>query len=311
VGGRLAAMIGLRLAQSAVVVLIVVSVVFVVTRATGDPITLLAPIDATQADIERIQEQEGLNDPLIQQYGRFLWRAVQLDLGISFRTRQPATDEVGQRLGPTLQLGASAIAVSLLIGVPVGVLSAVRRGSVFDLLARMLALLGQAIPNFWLGLMLILLFAVQLNWLPTGGTGSPRNLVLPALTLGAASGAAVVRLTRSGMLEVLGSDFIRTARAKGLRGRTVIIRHALKLALFPVLTVLGIQVGQVIAGAIVVETVFAWPGVGRLMIQSINSADYPVVQVGVIYIASAIVLANTIVDILYSILDPRIRSALS
>lgn len=307
-GGRLGGMVLLRLGQSLLVVLVVVSVVFVVTRATGDPITLLAPIDASQADIERIQRAEGLKDPLYRQYVRFLWHAAQLDMGISFRTRQPAVTEVGRRLGPTLQLGLSAIAVSLLIGIPVGVLSAVRRGTVLDLLARLLALLGQAIPNFWLGLMLILFFAVRLGWLPTGGTGGPRHLILPALTLGAASCAAVVRLTRSGMLEVLGSDFIRTARAKGLKGSTVITRHALRHALFPVLTILGIQVGQVIAGAIVVETVFSWPGIGRLMIQSINSADYPVVQVGVIYIASAIVVANALVDICYSVLDPRIRA---
>ena len=308
-GGRLGAMIALRLVSCVLVVLVVVTVVFVVTRATGDPITLLAPIDASQADIERIQRAEGLKDPLYQQYGRFLWRAVQLDMGTSFRTHQPATSEVGARLSATLQLGAAALVISLLIGIPVGVLSAVRRGSVFDLLARLLALIGQAVPNFWLGLMLILFFSVKLGWLPTGGTGGPRNLFLPALTLGAASAAAIVRLTRSGMLEVLSSDFIRTARAKGLRGRTVIVRHALRLALFPVLTILGIQVGQVIAGAIVVETVFSWPGIGRLMIQSINSADYPVVQVGVIYVASAIVLANALVDICYTVLDPRIRSA--
>jgi peptide/nickel transport system permease protein len=304
-------MVLLRLVQSLIVVLVVVTVVFIVTRATGDPITLLAPIDATQADIERIQRAEGLKDPLYQQYVRFLWHAAHLDLGTSFRTRQPASEEVARRLGPTLQLGASAIAISLLIGIPVGVLSAVRRGSVFDLLARLLALLGQALPNFWLGLMLILLFAVRLNWLPTGGTGGIRHLILPAFTLGAASGAAVVRLTRSGMLEVMSSDFIRTARAKGLRERVIIGRHAMRLALFPVITILGLQVGQVIAGAIIVETVFAWPGIGRLMIQSINSSDYPVVQAGVLSIASAIVLANALVDVCYGVLDPRIRSAMA
>jgi peptide/nickel transport system permease protein len=304
-------MVLLRLVQSLIVVLVVVTVVFIVTRATGDPITLLAPIDATQADIERIQRAEGLKDPLYQQYVRFLWHAAHLDLGTSFRTRQPASEEVARRLGPTLQLGAAAIAISLLIGIPVGVLSAVRRGSVFDLLARLLALLGQALPNFWLGLMLILLFAVRLNWLPTGGTGGIRHLILPAFTLGAASGAAVVRLTRSGMLEVMSSDFIRTARAKGLRERVIIGRHAMRLALFPVITILGLQVGQVIAGAIIVETVFAWPGIGRLMIQSINSSDYPVVQAGVLYIASAIVLANALVDVCYGVLDPRIRSAMA
>lgn len=306
--GRLWGSIALRLMQSIVVVLVVVTIVFVVARATGDPITIMAPIDATQADIDRIKEEEGLNDPLYIQYGNFLLDAVRLDMGTSFRTRQSALEEVTARLWPTLQLGVAALAFSLVIGIPVGVLSAVKRGSPPDLLARLFALLGQATPNFWLGLMLILLFSVRLGWFPTGGSGSIRNLILPAVTLGAASCAAIVRLTRSGMIEVLGSDFIRTARAKGLSGFAVLRRHALRHALVPVLTVLGIQVGHVIAGAIVVETVFAWPGMGRLMIQSINSSDYPVVQVGVIFIATSIVLANALVDICYSIIDPRIRA---
>jgi peptide/nickel transport system permease protein len=300
--------IALRLVQSLFVVLVVVTVVFIVARATGDPITIMAPIDATQAEIDQIKEEEGLNDPLYIQYGHFLLNAVRLDMGTSFRTRQSALEEVTARLWPTLQLGIAALAFSLAIGIPVGVLSAVKRGTPPDFLARILALLGQATPNFWLGLMLILLFSVRLGWFPTGGSGSLRNLILPAVTLGAASCAAVVRLTRSGMIDVLGSDFIRTARAKGLSGFAVLRRHALRHALVPVLTILGIQVGHVIAGAIVVETVFAWPGMGRLMIQSINSSDYPVVQVGVIFIASSIVLANALVDICYTIIDPRIRA---
>ncbi|MGD9890535.1 MAG: ABC transporter permease [Dehalococcoidia bacterium] len=307
-GGRLWGSIALRLVQSVFVVLVVVTVVFVVARATGDPITIMAPIDATQAEIDQIKEEEGLNDPLYVQYGSFLLNSARLDMGTSFRTRQSALEEVTARLWPTLQLGIAALAFSLVVGIPVGVLSAVKRGTPPDFLARTLALLGQATPNFWLGLMLILLFAVRLGWFPTGGSGSIRNLILPAVTLGAASCAAVVRLTRSGMIDVLSSDFIRTARAKGLSGFAVLRRHALRHALVPVLTILGIQVGHVIAGAIVVETVFAWPGMGRLMIQSINSSDYPVVQVGVIFIATSIVLANALVDICYTIIDPRIRA---
>ena len=307
-GGRLWLTIALRLVQSVAVVLVVVTIVFIVARVTGDPITIMAPIDASQADIERIKDEEGLNEPLVVQYARFLWDAVRLDMGTSFRTRQPALDEVLSRVGATLQLGIAALGFSLMIGVPIGVLSAVKRGTPLDLLARSFALIGQATPNFWLGLMLILFFSVQLGWLPTGGARELRSLILPAVTLGAASSAAIVRLTRSGMLDVLGSDFIRTARSKGLSNFTVLWRHALRHALMPVLTILGIQVGHVIAGAIVIETVFAWPGMGRLMIQSISSSDYPVVQVGVIFIATSIVLANALVDICYSLLDPRIRA---
>jgi peptide/nickel transport system permease protein len=275
----------LRLLQSFLVVLVVVSVVFVVTRVIGDPVTIMAPIDATQQDIQRIKQSYGLNDPIYQQYVRFIWDTARLHMGTSFRTRQPAVKEVQARLGAT------------------------KRGTVVDLLARIFALIGQAMPNFWLGLMLILLFSVRLGWLPTGGAGGLRHLVLPAVTLGAATCASVVRLTRSGMLDVLGSDFIRTARAKGLSEFRVLTRHAVRHALVPVVTIMGIQAGRVIAGTIVVETVFAWPGIGRLMIQSINSADYPVVQVGVLFIATSIVLANFVVDICYSIIDPRIRIA--
>lgn len=307
--GRLWAILLVRLLQSFLVVLIVVSAVFVVTRVIGDPITILAPIDATQQDIQRIKESYGLNDPLYQQYVRFLWDAAHLHMGMSFRTRQPAVKEVQSRLGATVELGLAALVFSILVGVPIGVLSAVKRGTPIDLLSRLLALIGQAVPNFWLGLMLILFFSVRLGWLPTGGAGGPRHLILPAVTLGAASCAGVVRLTRSGMLDVLGSDFIRTARAKGLSEFRVLTRHAIRHALVPVMTIMGIQAGRVIAGTIVVETVFAWPGMGRLMIQAINSADYPVVQVGVLFIATSIVLANFLVDICYSIIDPRIRVA--
>jgi peptide/nickel transport system permease protein len=189
--GRLWLTILLRLAQSIAVVLVVVTVVFVVARVTGDPITIMAPIDATQADIERIKDAEGLNDPLFVQYARFIWDAIRLDMGTSFRTRQPALDEVLSRVGATLQLGIAALVFSLAIGVPIGVLSAVQRGTPLDLLARFFALIGQATPNFWLGLMLILLFSVQLGWLPTGGNREWRSLILPAATLGAASSAAI------------------------------------------------------------------------------------------------------------------------
>ncbi len=302
--------VGLRAVQSAVVVWIVLSAVFVVTRMVGDPVTVLAPMSATQADIHRLKGELGLNDPLYEQYARYMRDVAELRLGTSFRTGQPAVNEVKVRLPATLELSVSALALAVLLGVPAGVLAAMKRGTVLDGAARLFALLGQAVPNFWLGIMLVLLFSVKLGWLPTGGTGGLSHLILPAFTLGAVSSAAITRLTRSGMLDVLGADFVRTARAKGLPERRVILRHALRHALMPVVTILGIQVGLVFAGTIVVETVFAWPGMGRLLIQSIQSADYPVVQVGVLLTATAIVLANMLVDLSYRLIDPRVQGAL-
>jgi peptide/nickel transport system permease protein len=299
---------GVRLIQSLAVIWIVVSVVFVTSRVVGDPVTIMAPINATQADIDRTKGELGLNDPIYVQYGQFLADVARFDLGKSFRTGQPASVEIAARLPATLQLGVSALVFAVLIGIPLGTLAAVKHGGVVDLLARVVSLLGQAIPNFWLGIMLILLFSVRLGWLPTGGSGSLANLVLPTLTLGAVTGAAVVRLTRSGMLEVLDAEFVRTARAKGLSEWSITVGHALRHALLPVVTVLGIQAGRVVAGTIVVETVFAWPGMGRLIIQSIQSADYPVVQAGVLIIASVIVLANVIVDVSYRLIDPRVQA---
>lgn len=297
-----------RFAQAALVVLIVLTVVFFVTRVAGDPIRLLAPIDASQEDIEILRQQEGLDRPIVVQYLDYLSDVARLDLGDSFRTGRPALSEVKPRIWPTVQLGGAAIIFSLFVGVPIGVVAAVRRGQAIDFLLRLVALIGQAAPNFWLGLMLIVLFSVKVQIFPTGGSGSLTHLVLPAVTLGSFSAAAVMRLTRSTMLEVLSSDYVRTAKAKGLSGRVIVMRHALRNSLLPVVTVLGIQVGTVISGAIVVETVFSWPGMGRLMIQSINNADYPVVQIAVMIVAFTIVMANVLVDISYSYLDPRVKA---
>jgi peptide/nickel transport system permease protein len=297
-----------QLSQAVLVVLIVVTIVFVASRISGDPITYLAPFNATPSQIDAIKRSEGLDDPLYQQYGRFLSGVLRLDMGRSFRTSQPAMHEVKIRVGRTLELGVSAILFSLLVGVPLGVVAAVARGTPLDILARVIALIGQATPNFWLRLMLIFFFSLRQKWLPTGGPGGLDHLVLPMITLGAVGAAAIMRLTRSGMLDVLGADFVRTARAKGLSERTVILRHALRHAFLPVMTLLGIQVGRVIAGAVVVETVFAWPGIGRLSINSIQGHDYPVVQACVLVIASTIVLANLLVDFSYRFVDPRISS---
>jgi peptide/nickel transport system permease protein len=300
----------LRFVRSLAVVFIVVSIVFVMGRKVGDPVTLLAPIDANRADLEKIKDSEGLNDPLIQQYGRFLADAVRLDFGTSYRANQPAFDVVRSRIWATVQLGFSALAVGLIIGIPAGVVAAIKRGSGLDVVARLFALLGQAVPSFWLGLILILIFSVRLDLLPTGGKGDFRNLILPALTLGSFPAAAIMRFTRSAMIDALGQDYVRTARAKGLAGFTVIRRHALRNSLLSVVTLLGLQMGSILSGAIVVETVFAWPGLGRLSIQSITAADFPVVQAAVIMTSIWIVTANLVVDISYSFLDPRIRQAI-
>lgn len=301
------ALLAPRILQSIAVIFVVTTLVFLVSRATGDPISTLAPMTATQEDIDEIKDREGLNDPLISQYGLFLSRAIQLDFGESFRSNRPAMEDVYSRLWATVQLGLVAFVLTIAIGVPIGVLAAVKRGTLPDLIGRLFALIGQAAPNFWLGLMLIFLFAVELGWLPTSGKGDVKHIVLPAITLAAYGAASTMRLTRSAMLEVLGSDYIRTAQAKGLRNLTVIRRHALRNALLPVVTVLGISMGQLLSGSIVVETVFAWPGVGRLMINAIRIADFPVIQAGVIVVAAWIVFVNVIVDYSYHLLDPRVR----
>jgi peptide/nickel transport system permease protein len=301
--------VSIRLGQALLTVFVVLAIVFTVARMTGDPVTLFAPIDATQADIDRIKRELGLSDPIPVQFGRFLGGAVQGDFGHSFRTNQPAMREVLERVPATLQLALAALLVSVAIGVPLGVLSAIGKDGPVDRFGKVFALVGQAMPNFWLGLMLIFIFAVQLRWLPTGGRGGIQHMILPAITLGSFTSAALMRLTRSSMLTVLDSEYVTMARAKGLSRSTVVVKHALRNALLPVVTIIGLQVGRLIAGAVIVETIFAWPGMGRLSIQAINSSDYPVVQAAIILTATCIVLANLAVDLLYAVIDPRIRYA--
>lgn len=296
-----------RLLQSIAVIFVVVSLVFVGTRLIGDPIKAYSARNATEESIEAARERLGLLDPMIVQYGNFLAGVVQLDFGDSIFTEQSAWSEVRGRLWATVQLTIAAFILIVVIGVPIGILAAVRRGSIPDLLARLVALVGQAMPNFWLGLLLIFIFSVQLGWLPTGGRGGFENLVLPAITLAGFGAAGTMRLTRSGMLDVLGNDYIRTAQAKGLADRTVILRHALRNALLGVITILGITLAQLLAGSIIIEVVFAWPGVGRLIFRSISLRDFPVIQVGVLVIAVWFVVINILVDLSYNVLDPRIR----
>ena len=297
-----------RILRSIAVVFGVVTIVFFMSRAVGDPVSRLAPIESTAEEIEQIKDKIGLNDPLIQQYGRFLVDTVQLKFGQSFRATRPATEVVSERLVATIQLGAAGLAVAFAVGIPLGIIAAVRRGGGIDIFSRVLALFGQAVPNFWLGLMLILFIAVSFDWLPTGGRVGFSSIILPAITLGSFPAAAVMRFTRASMLDTLQQDYIRTARAKGLAERAVLFKHALRNSMLAVITLLGLQVGSILSGAIVVETVFAWPGLGYLIIQSILATDYPVVQAAVLMTSVWIVFVNLVVDVSYSFIDPRIRT---
>ena len=299
----------LRLAQSCLTIFLVLVVVFAISRIAGDPITLLAGFDTTPEDIARLRDELGLSDPLPVQFANFAGEAVRGDFGRSFRTDQPAMGEVLSRTPASAELAVVSLLISLLISIPLGLIAAIHRGTVIDTLARFFALVGQAAPSFWLGLMLIFFFSVRLGWFPTGGRGGLVNLVLPAFTLGTAAAASLTRLTRSTMLDVYNRDYMTMAGAKGLPQRTVILKHGFRNAMIPVLTILGIRVGTLLAGAVVVETIFAWPGVGRLIIQSIQVSDYPVVQAAVLLIATTVVLANFLTDVLYMFIDPRIRYA--
>ena len=296
-----------RLAQSVLVLLGVSFVVFFILYLTGDPALVLLPPDATAEDIREFRARMGFNDPFIVQYGRFLGGALRGDFGQSVRHGEPAFGLVLERLPATFELSGAALLIALLLAIPAGVVSAVRRNSVTDYVATVVALLGQSMPTFWLGIMLILIFSVQFNVLPSSGRGGPEHLLLPAVTLGLFTTARITRLTRSGMLEVLNQDYIRTARAKGVSGQPVVWKHAFKNAAIPIVTIVGIELGTLLGGSVITETIFAWPGVGRLSVQAIYNRDYPVVQAAVFLLASTFVLVNLVVDLLYTYLDPRIR----
>jgi ABC-type dipeptide/oligopeptide/nickel transport system permease component len=296
-----------RLLQSLVVLLGVSFVVFFILFLTGDPAVVLLPPEATAEDLRQFREKMGFNDPFIVQYGRFLGGALRGNFGESIRHGEPAFGLVLERMPATFQLSGAALVVALALAIPAGIVSAVRRNSVVDYVSTVVALLGQSMPTFWLGIMLILLFSVQLQWLPSSGRGELRHLVLPALTLGLFTTARITRLTRSGMLEVLGQDYIRTARAKGVSNPPIVWKHALKNAAIPIVTIVGIELGTLLGGSVITETIFAWPGVGRLSVQAIYNRDYPVVQAAVFLLATTFVLVNVFVDVVYTYLDPRIR----
>ncbi|HEV8673866.1 MAG TPA: nickel ABC transporter permease [Methylomirabilota bacterium] len=296
-----------RLAQSLIVLLGISAVVFIILHLTGDPTVLMLPPDATAEEIARFRRAMGFDDPLYLQYWRFLKGAVHGDFGNSLRHEEPALALVWQRMPATLELTTVALGIALVLAIPAGIISAVFRNTALDYVSTVLALVGQAMPTFWLGIMLILIFSVGLHLLPSSGRGSAAHLVLPALTLGLFTTARIMRLTRSGMLEVLGQDYVRTARAKGVGERRVVWKHALKNAGIPVVTIIGLELGTLLGGAVITETIFAWPGVGRLSVQAIYNRDYPVVQAAVFLLASIFVLVNLVVDVIYTYLDPRIR----
>ncbi|HYL82383.1 MAG TPA: nickel ABC transporter permease [Candidatus Acidoferrum sp.] len=272
----------------------------------GDPARLVAGLDATQEDVKIIRSSLGLDRPLPIQYLSWLGNVLHGDLGRSTRTHRPVTQELRLTFPATVELTLSATLVAVLIGVAAGTTAAVRRNSIFDYSSMVVALLGVCTPSFWLGLMLMLVFAVKLDLLPTTGRDGLENLVLPAVTLGAGAAAIIARVTRSSMLEVLGMDYIRTAHAKGLAARAVVLRHAVKNALIPVITVIGLEFGYLLAGAVVTETVFAYPGVGWLLVEAIGFRDYPVIQGALLLLALQFALVNLVVDVLYAMVDPRI-----
>lgn len=296
-----------RMLQALLSMLVVISIVFVLTRLSGNPVHLLLDVNATQRDLEILTHHLGLDRPLPVQYAIYVKNIAFGDFGTSILTRRPVSEHLWERLPATIELGFVAMFLSVAIGVPIGVYSAVRRGGPLDGAARVFAVLGQSMPAFWLGLMLILIFGVILGVLPAGGRGGIQHLILPAFTLGYFTSAAIMRLTRSSMLEVLGADYIRFARLKGLHEQVVLWKHGLKNALLPVITFAVMLFVQFLGGAVVTETVFAWPGLGRLILESITTRDYPIVQAGVLVLSALYLTGNLLVDVLYSYLNPKIR----
>ncbi len=280
---------------------------FMLRMLPGDPAQVLAGQMASQEDIELIRHQLGLDRPIHVQYAFFLGRLARFDLGRSARTQNPVTEEIWARLPNTMLLAVVAITLACLFGIPAGIISAVRPYTWIDYVVTSTAIFGISMPVFWLGLMLVVVFAVWLQWLPAGGTGTWRHVILPSFTLAAFVVAFIARMTRSSMIEVLSQDYTTTARSKGLKEQVVVIKHALKNALIPIITVVGLQFGMLLGGAVLTETVFAWPGVGRLIVDSILARDYPVIQGAILVFGLLYILVNLVVDLLYAYVDPRIR----
>ncbi len=296
-----------RLAQSVVVLIGVSAIVFFSMFLTGDPAALMLPPDASRADIVAFRHAMGFDDPAIVQYLRYVGHAARGDFGTSLRFQRPVLALIGERLPATALLAVAALAWSTLAGFVFGIIAAVRQGQLADFAVRLVALSGQAIPVFWLGLLFILVVSLDWRLLPTGGYGTPAHLVLPALSLGAYYMSAVTRLVRVSLIEALGADYVRTARAKGLGEFRVVVRHALRNALIPVITVQAMQFAALLGGALITEVIFAWPGIGRLAVQAIQNRDFPLVQAVVLLAAVVFVLTNLLVDLSYAALNPRVR----
>ena len=296
-----------RLLQMILVLFLVATLVFVILRAIGDPAKLLISPDSTFADLEQMERVLGLDKPLYRQYLDYMWDLLHLDFGNSFYYERPVIELIAERVPATLQLGVSALLVAFPLSLLVGIVAAVKRGTWIDNVLTSITIAGRSIPTFWLGLVLILFFSVHLHWLPASGYGTGKEMILPLITMAAGMGASNARLTRSAMLDVMRQDYMTTARAKGVAERRVILAHGLRNALLVIVTMLALQVGFMLSGSVVVETVFAWPGVGRLMITAITDYDFPLVQACAIIMAFMFVLVNFIADICYMLIDPRIR----
>ena len=296
-----------RLAQTVVVVFLSLTAVFGMVRLSGDPVLLFMPMDIQAKDVNEFRQRLGFNDPLAVQYARFLGGVVRGDFGESLRYRRDALGLVLERVPATLLLAGTSLLLTLLVAVPLGVVTAVRRDTLLDHVGTIATVLGQATPGFWLGLMLIYVFSVQLRWLPTGGTGSLAHLVMPSVVLAAFFSARIARLTRSAVLEALGEDYVLTARAKGLGEGRVIGKHTLRNSAIPIVTLAGLEAGQLLGGAVITETIFAWPGLGRLTVQALLNRDFPVVLAAVSLTSVVYTLLNLGVDLLYGWLDPRVR----
>lgn len=300
----------IRLVSSIPVVLGVLIAVFIMVRLVpGDPVKIMfenrgRPNPAQEAEV---RHQLGLDLPMYRQFVRFTTNAAQGDLGQSFRSKRPVSEEIRLRLPNTLKLAGAALVFAIVVGCTAGVISATHKGTWIDLASTITAIASVSLPAFWLGLMLMLFFSVRLGWLPVSGAGGWQHLVLPAATLGLRSAAFLARITRSTMLDVLGQDYVRTARAKGLTERVITIRHALRAAMIPLVTVIGMEIGGLIGGAVIIESVFAYPGMGQLAVQALNTRDFPLIQGIVLLSALAYIVANLLVDILYCVLDPRVR----
>ncbi len=297
----------IRIFQALLTLIVISMVVFALARASGDPVMLMAPAQASMEDIEALREYLGLDKSIPEQYWIFLKNVVKGDLGESIRTRRPVATIIGERLPYTVQIGLSAIIIGLTTSLILGVTAAVRRGTWIDSLVKFIAILGQALPSFWLAIVALQIFAASLGWLPAGGIGGPENYVLPILTMSFFMLPIMTRLVRSSMLEVLDSEYIRLARIKGLSEMWVIWKHALRNAIIPLLTAAGITFATIVTGAVIIEMVFAWPGIGRLIAEAVIARDFPVTQAVVLLVAVVVLGVNLVVDILYAYVDPRIR----